>query len=227
MLYFRQYLFLTTGLATALALPNPASTDSLGIFRRSSFSVLDGAYTLDNPRISQRAPASDSKELEASTPSWEDDRPTTKNLVHVVPLVHRESNGLQGFSSPHDKRKFVVAIASQIVTSAWWAFDMWLVSQSNRGANIWRGGGITSSLTETSITFPKLRTIYSSDNQYRGAADFVLIGGIDTAEVIIKFTAEVLGSTAAFGIMKMITPPTCTVGGVSVNVESWSFDENP
>jgi hypothetical protein len=227
MLYFRQYLFLTTGLATALALPNPASTDSLAVFRRSSFSALDGAYTLDNPRISQRAPASDSKELEASTPSWEDDQPTTKNLVDVVPLVHRESNGLEGFSTPHDKRKFVVAIASQIVTSAWWAFDMWLVNQSNRQANIWRGGGVTSSLAETDITFPALRTIYSSENQYRGAADFVLIGGVNNAEVVVKFTAEVLGSTAAFGIMKMITPPTCTVGGVSATVESWTFNENP
>ena len=226
MLYFRQYLFLTTGLATALALPNPASTDSLGIFRRSSFSVLDGAYTLDNPRISQRAPASDSKELEASTPSWEDDRPTTKNLVHVVPLVHRESNGLEGFSSPQDNRKFVVAVASNLVTSAWWAFDLWLVNQGNRGANIWRGGGITSSLTETSITFPKLRTIYSSDNQYRGAADFVLIGGIDTAEVVVKFTAEVFASAAVFYVQSMITPPTCTIGGVSVPINSWSFDEN-
>jgi hypothetical protein len=227
MLYFRQYLFLTTGLATALALPNPASTDSLGVFRRSSFSALDGAYTLDNPRISQRAPASDSKELEASTPSWEDDRPTTKNLVDVVPLVHRESNGLDGFSSPHDKRKFVVAIASQIVTSAWWAFDLWLVNQSNWGTNIWRGGGITSSLNETSITLPALRTIYSSNNQFRGAADFVLIGGIDAAEVIVKFTAEVFGSATAFYVQSMITPPTCTIGGVSVPIESWSFDENP
>ena len=117
-------------------------------------------------------------------------------------------------------------MASQIVTSAYWAFDMWLVNQSNR-VNIWRGGAITSDLSETSVTFPALRTIYSSDNQYRGAADFILIGAQETAEVVIKFTAEVLGSTAAFGIMKMITPPTCTIGGVSVNIESWSFDENP
>ena len=102
MLYFRQYLFLTTGLATALILPNPASTDFSGVFRRSSISALDGVYTRENPKISQRAPASDGKEFEASTPSWEDDQPTTETLVDVVPLVHRESNGFEGFKSLHD-----------------------------------------------------------------------------------------------------------------------------
>jgi hypothetical protein len=218
MLYFRQYLFLTTGLATALILPNSANTDFSGVFGRSSISVLDD--------VSQRAPASNGKEHEASTPSWEDDQSTTETLVDVVPLVYRESNGLEGFKTPHDKRKFVVAMASQIVTSAWWAFDMWLVNQSTR-VNIWRGGDITSSLGETSVSFPALRTIYSSDNQFRGAADFVLIGAQESAEVVIKFTAEVLGSTAAFGILKMINPPTCTIGGVDIPVSSWSFDENP
>lgn len=226
MLYFRQCLFLTTGLATALTLPNPASTDLLGVFGRSSISAPDSVYALENPRISQRAPASDGKELEASTPSWEDDQPTTETLVDVAPLVHRESNDLEAYKSPDDKRTFVVAMASQIVTSAYWAFDLWLVQQRS-SANLWRGGDVSSSLREISVTIPALRTIYNSENQFRGAADFVLKGAQDTVEVVINFTAEVFGSAAAFSIMQMINPPTCTIGGVSVPISSWSFDPTP
>jgi hypothetical protein len=154
MLYFKQCLFLTTGLATALILRNPASTDSLGVFGRSSISVLDGVHALENPRISQKAPTSDGKELESYTPSREDDQPTTETRVDGVTLVHRASNdlGLAQFTSPDDKRKFVVGLASQVVTSAYWAFDMWFTQRE--GNTIYRVVDILARLALIPLLFP-------------------------------------------------------------------------
>jgi hypothetical protein len=207
MLYFKHYLFLTTGLATALILRNPASTDSLGVFGRSSISALDGVHALA---------ASDGKR--------EDDQPTTEARVVMVPLIHRDSNDLASaqFTSPDDKRKFVVGLASQIVTSAYWAFDIWFTQRE--GNTIYRGGRYSSSLKEYKVIIPAVRTIYTSNTQYRGALDFVLQGSSGTTEVVIKFTAEVFASAASFIVQSMINPPTATIGGVPVGITSWSFD---
>ena len=77
----------------------------------------------------------------------------------MVPLIHRDSNDLAiaQFTSPDDKRKFVVGLASQIVTSAYWAFDMWFTQRE--GNTIYRGGRYSSSLKEDKVIIPAVRTI--------------------------------------------------------------------
>jgi hypothetical protein len=115
-----------------------------------------------------------------------------------------------------------VGLASQIVTSAYWAFDIWFTQRE--GNTIYRGGGYSSSLKEYKVIIPAVRTIYTSNTQYRGALDFVLQGSSGTTEVVIKFTAEVFASAASFIVQSMINPPTATIGGVPVGITSWSFD---
>lgn len=223
-------LLLIAGLVSTSVLPhNPAGTDSLGDFGTTSISAREGIdIVARNSWTARSASADDRKQLEGSRPS---DQGTPSDDTPMVSLVRDRSSDLgaplqkRGFNSPHDRRAFVIAVASNIFTSASWAFEMWITDPYT--ATIWRGGDFTGStnLADVGVTLPRLSTIYNSENQFRGSVDFLLSGFIGVSEVVVKFTAEVFASEAAMTIMSMITPPTCTVAGASVEVSSWTFND--
>jgi hypothetical protein len=133
----------------------------------------------------------------------------------------------KNFISPHSKRLFKIVLASTIILSANWFFELW-IKDFNNGVSLWRGGVASSTnLQLADVVCPSMIQIYSSPTQYRGSAEFLLTGLVSkggTSELVIKFTAEIFASAAAIYIQGMIVPPTATLAGASIGVKSWSFD---
>jgi hypothetical protein len=133
----------------------------------------------------------------------------------------------KNFISPHSKRLLKIVLASTIILSANWFFELW-IKDFNNGVSLWRGGvGSSTNLQLADAVCPSMIHIYSSPTQYRGSAEFLLTGLVGkggTSELVIKFTAEIFASAAATYIQGMIVPPTVTLAGVSIDVKSWSLD---
>lgn len=133
----------------------------------------------------------------------------------------------QNFISPHIKRVFKVALASSIVSSANWFFDLWIRDFSN-GVSLWRGGVAASTNLELAdVTCLSMIGIYSSATQYRGSAEFQVSSGVGkggASELVIKFAAEIFASAAETYIGRMIVDPSATLAGASIDISSWSFD---
>lgn len=137
-----------------------------------------------------------------------------------APLAKRD------FTSPTDRRKLLIGIASQVITSAYWVLE-YHVTRGVRDALImdeWSCPDLDSTNVATALVQDS-----STTDRFFGHTEFTLSGfggSGGTAEIIVKFTASVWGSPAYLGILKMINPPTCTIGGANQQVTSWSFDES-
>ena len=133
----------------------------------------------------------------------------------------------QNFISPHTKRVFKIVLASNIINSANWFFDLWLKDYSS-GVSLWRSDvAASTNLQLADVSVPSLVGICSSATQYRGSAEFVLTGGVGkggAAELVVKFTAEIFASAAGTIVERMIVVPSAMLAGAGVDVSSWSFD---
>ncbi|KAH8746345.1 hypothetical protein BGZ57DRAFT_935974 [Hyaloscypha finlandica] len=119
-----------------------------------------------------------------------------------------------------------ILLSSQVITSAYWVLE-YHVTRGVRDALImdeWSCPDLDSTNVATALVQDS-----STTDRFFGHTEFTLSGfggSGGTAEIIVKFTASVWGSPAYLGILKMINPPTCTIGGANQQVTSWSFDQS-
>jgi hypothetical protein len=228
--HLRPFLLLfIAGLVSTLVLQrNPTSTDSLGGFSKTSISARDGANIMaGNSWTTRSAPADDSKGLEGSRPS-DEGTPSQDTPMDAVSLTNVSLVRRAAFTSPHDRRAFVLNVAtSSIITSANWLFELWLVKKNEDVITLWRGGGYTGStnLQQVGVTVANVVRIVSSTDGYEGKADFILSGFKGVSDVVVKFTAEFFASATQMYIQDIIQGPTCTIANADVTITSWSFDK--
>jgi hypothetical protein len=138
-----------------------------------------------------------------------------------APGVKRQA----GFTSPSNRRKLLVGLGSNIITSAFWTLEFHVTKTAQSVSSFvmdeWYCPDLSDSWVVTSLESDTSRTPYLVN----GNTDFTLSGYTGTAEIVVKFTASVWGSVASCYIVEMVTDPTCTLAGASVPVTSWSFND--
>jgi hypothetical protein len=210
----------------ASAIPPPTNTQIL---------PAEPSFPIHLPGVHIRDTSADSLGTCANIKDWVPSQPecilgTTNaetQIINARDLDLAKRMVTQNFISPHTKRVFKVALASSIVSSANWFFDLWIRDFSN-GVSLWRGGVAASTNLELAdVTCLSMIGIYSSATQYRGSAEFQVSGGVGkggASELVIKFTAEIFASAAETYIGRMIVDPSATLAGASIDISSWSFD---
>jgi len=148
---------------------------------------------------------------------------TKRHALHEGDLAGSNTAELEkrAFTSPHMRRAFKVAIHG-ISSAVTWVIDLSL--RETTFATIDWALESSQGMSNADAQVPTLHKVSASENQYRGTTKVDFTGTTYAGKsVVIHVTGEIFASAAEFIWQSMVSPPVCTIDGVSTPIESWNF----